>query len=107
MSVVRARVAMVALAAATAAALLPTQHAHAQDQATLSHARERFREGLALEAAGDWQRALATFKEVALVKSTPQVRFHIGQCEEKTGDYVQALGSYRLALAEAREAKAK
>jgi hypothetical protein len=88
-----------------AAAAEPT--ARAQDAAVLSQARGKFRQGVALEAAGDWQRALATFKEVALVKSTPRVRFHVAQCEEKTGDYVQALGSYRLALQEAREGNAK
>ena len=62
--------------------------------AEVSKARENFRRGLALEAAGDWTGALEVFKSVALVKSTPQVRFHIAQCEEKTGDYVGASGSY-------------
>lgn len=80
--------------------------AQAQDTPAIAKAREQFREGLSLEAAGDFARALKEFKEVALVKSTAQVRFHIAVCQEKTGDLVQALGSYRLALHEAHEAKA-
>ena len=72
----------------------------------LAEARERFKTGLSAEVAGSYTKALATFKEVALVKSTPHVRFHIGVCEEKLGDYVQALGSYRLALIEAQRERA-
>jgi hypothetical protein len=69
----------------------------------LARAREEYRRGLALEQAGDWEGALVIFKGVALVKSTPQVRFHIAQCEEKVGNWVEALGSYRLALSEAQQ----
>jgi hypothetical protein len=69
----------------------------------LARAREDFRKGLSLEVAGDHAGALALFKQVALIKSTPQVRFHIAVCEEKTGDLVQALGSYKLALIDAEE----
>jgi hypothetical protein len=75
--------------------------------AALAQAREQFRRGIALEAAGDWEGALRVFKGVALVKSTPQVRFHIAQAEERTGDIVAALGSYRLASYEATEGKIK
>ncbi len=82
------------------------QAAPAIDKAAIDKAREQFRQGLSLEAAGDFSRALKEFKEVAVVKSTPQVRFHIAVCQERTGDLVQALGSYRLALHEAHEAKA-
>jgi hypothetical protein len=84
-----------------------TARAEEPSRATLAKAREEFRRGLALEAAGDWSGALAAFKDVALVKSTPQVRFHIAQCEEKVGQWVQALGSYRLASYEAQQAKVK
>lgn len=79
----------------------------AADDVAVAKAREEYRRGLALEAANDWTGALAAFKSVALVKSTPQVRFHIAQCEEKTGDYVGASGSYQLALYEAQQAKVK
>jgi hypothetical protein len=71
----------------------------------LAKAREEFRRGIALEAAGDYENALAVFKGVALVKSTPQVRFHIATCEEKVGDWVGALGSFRMALFEAQQSK--
>lgn len=81
--------------------------AYAQDAAAIAKARETYREGIASEAAGKWEQALAQFKSVALVKSTAQVRYHIGFCQEKIGQYVDALGSYRLALHEAIEAKAK
>lgn len=84
--------------------LLPGS-ANAQTQKELAKAREMFREGLALEAGGNYARALEVFKAIAEVKSTPQVRMHIGECEEKTGDYVRALGSYRLALLDAEAAK--
>jgi hypothetical protein len=75
--------------------------------AVLDKAREQFRKALSLEVAGNYEAALSMFKEVALIKSTPQVRFHIATCEEKMGDWVQAIGSYRLALHEAQQANAK
>jgi hypothetical protein len=71
----------------------------------LARAREDFRRALSLEVAGDHASALALFKQIALIKSTPQIRFHIAVCEEKTGDLVQALGSYKLALIDAEETK--
>ena len=72
----------------------------------IAAAREQFRKGVSLEVAQDYAGALAVFKEVALVKSTPQVRFHIAVCEEKLGDLVSALGSYKLAQIEAQAAGA-
>lgn len=81
--------------------------AYAQDAGAIAKARETYREGIASEAAGKWEQALEQFKSVALVKSTAQVRYHIGFCQEKIGQYVDALGTYRLALHEAIEAKAK
>ena len=75
--------------------------------AVLAKAREQFRKALSLEVAGNHEAALALFKEVALVKSSPAVRFHIGTCEEKMGDWVQAVGSYRLALHEGQQQSAK
>jgi hypothetical protein len=98
-----------AAALLVALASTPVRSAFADDTspAALAQAREQFRRGIALEAAGDWEGALRVFKGVAQVKSTPQVRFHIAQAEEKTGDIVAALGSYRLAAYEATEAKIK
>lgn len=69
---------------------------------SLKRAREQFGQALALQTAGDWAGALALLKEVAAVKSTPQVRFNIALCEEKLGRLVAALGDYELAAADAR-----
>jgi hypothetical protein len=86
--------------------------AFAQDPAAdssaeaLKRAREQFGQALALQTAGDWAGALALLKDVAAVKSTPQVRFNIALCEEKLGKLVAALGDYELAAADARAEKA-
>lgn len=86
--------------------------AHAQDPApetsadALKRAREQFGQALALQTAGDWAGALALLKEVAAVKSTPQVRFNMALCEEKLGKLVAALGDYELAAADAHAEKA-
>lgn len=68
----------------------------------LKRAREQFGQALALQTAGDWAGALALLKEVAAVKSTPQVRFNMALCEERLGKLVAALGDYELAAADAR-----
>jgi hypothetical protein len=86
--------------------------ARAQDPAAdtsaeaLKRAREQFGQALALQTAGDWAGALALLKEVAAVKSTPQVRFNMALCEEKLGKLVAALGDYELAAADAHAEKA-
>jgi hypothetical protein len=72
----------------------------------LKHAREQFGQALALQTAGDWTGALTLLKEVAAVKSTPQVRFNMALCEERLGKLVAALGDYELAAADARAEKA-
>jgi tetratricopeptide (TPR) repeat protein len=71
----------------------------------IDKARSQFHRGLALETAGDWSGALGLFQEVAAVKLTPQVRFHIGLCEEHLGQLAAALGDYELAAHEAEEAR--
>ena len=75
--------------------------AFAQTQEELERARQQFRQGLSLEAAGDWASALAKFVEVGKVKLTPQVRFHSARCNEQLGRLNEALGEYRLAEYEA------
>jgi hypothetical protein len=72
----------------------------------LKKAREQFGQALALQTAGDWTGALTLLKEVAAVKSTPQVRFNMALCEEKLGKLVAGLGDYELAAADARAEKA-
>jgi hypothetical protein len=74
---------------------------------SLKRAREQFSQALALQTAGDWAGALALLKDVAAVKSTPQVRFNIALCEEKLGRLVAALGDYELAAADARAERAE
>jgi len=78
--------------------------AHAQDAAELQAARDKFQKALALQTGGDWAGALALLKEVAAVRSTPQVRFNIALCEENLGQLVAAVGDYELATADARAA---
>ncbi len=81
--------------------------AFAQTPAELAKARTLYKQGLSLEAAGDWGGALAKFEEVGRVKLTPQVRFHIARCKENLGRLTEALGDYRLAEYEAQQQDAK
>lgn len=74
-----------------------SRSAAAQSQDDLDRARNLFREGLSLEAAGNWAQALAKFHEVGKVKLTPQVRFHTARCNEQLGHLNTALGEYKLA----------
>jgi hypothetical protein len=90
------------LALALAAAPARAEDAAAkQSQDDLERARSLFRQGLSLEAAGNWAAALSKFQEVGKVKLTPQVRFHTGRCNEQLGRLNEALGEYRLAEYEA------
>lgn len=67
----------------------------------LAKARAQFQQATELEQAGNYTQALETFREVGQVKMTPQVRYHIGFCEEKLGKLLTALGGYELAMQEA------
>jgi hypothetical protein len=73
----------------------------AQTAEELSEARAAFQRGIELEQAKNWPGALKAFRQVGLVKMTPQVRYHIALCEEQLGKLVAALGGYELALADA------
>lgn len=73
----------------------------APSAAELSEARERFAEGRKLEEAGKFSEALTAFQQVARVKTTPQVRFHIALCLMHTGKLVDALENFRIAIQEA------
>lgn len=81
--------------------------ASAQSDAELVRARKLYAQGLTQEAAGDWAGALATFEDVARIKATPQVRFHLARCKEHLGRFNEALGGYRIAEYEAEQAGAK
>jgi hypothetical protein len=89
---------------ATLAAGAPAEAA--PNAGALAKARSQFQQALALETAGDWGGALGLFQEVAAVKITPQVRFHIGLCQENLGKLVAANGEYQLAAAAADDANA-
>lgn len=69
----------------------------------LKEARATFQAGLALEAAADFKAALGKFREVAEVRQTPQVMFHIARCLENLGRWTEALGTYRMAIDRARD----
>jgi tetratricopeptide (TPR) repeat protein len=100
----------VALLLASTLGAAPTRAAESPPEVSaesLKRAREQFSQALALQTAGDWAGALALLKEVAAVKSTPQVRFNIALCEEKLGRLVAALGDYELAAADARAERAE
>ena len=97
----RLRVVCLALLLGTGGTVNP---ARAQDGAELQAARDKFQKALALQTGGDWAGALALLKEVAAVRSTPQVRFNIALCEENLGQLVAAVGDYELAAADARSA---
>jgi len=82
--------------------LAPARHAHAQQASiTRDQARALFDEALALEAAGDYNRALEKLQQAASYKRTPHIRYNIALCYEKLNRLVQALGEYRIALADA------
>jgi len=67
----------------------------------LSKARAKFMRATELEQAGNYASALQALREVAQVRMTPNIRYHIALCEEKLGKLVAALGGYELALGEA------
>ncbi|HEX7670442.1 MAG TPA: hypothetical protein VF395_12690 [Polyangiaceae bacterium] len=93
-----------ALGLALSLSALPAQAGDAaakQSQDDLERARALFRQGLSLEAAGNWAAALSKFEDVGKVKLTPQVRFHTARCNEQLGRLNEALGEYRLAEYEA------
>ena len=79
---------------------------HAQSAAELERGRDLFWQALSLEVAGDWAGALSKLQQVAQVKITPQVRFHLARCKEQLGRLTEALGDYRLAEYEASKSNA-
>jgi hypothetical protein len=89
-----------------AALALASPSAAAQTSDDLTHARQVFNEAKQHEAKGEWAEALENLKQVATVKMTPQVRFHIALCEENLGRLVSAIKGYDLATEEAQLAGA-
>jgi len=73
--------------------------------AALASARTLFNEVRASEERGDWGDALIKIEAVAKVKITPQVRFHLGLCQEHTSHWVEALNNFERAASEGAEQK--
>jgi hypothetical protein len=71
--------------------------------AELASARDLFAEARRAEENGQWSEALSKLNAVANVKMTPQVRFHLGLCQEHMGQLVEALNSFERAKSEAAE----
>jgi hypothetical protein len=93
----RTKALLLSLGVCLAVGSLPNAALAAPTAAEVEKARATFRAGTALEAANDWGNALAKFREVAAVKSSAQVLFHIGRCLEHLGKWTEAVGQYRLA----------
>jgi hypothetical protein len=70
-------------------------------------ARERFAAAEKDEDAGLWSDALVKLRQVAAVRFTSGVRYHVALCEERTGQLVQALADYTEADRQARSEAAR
>jgi hypothetical protein len=97
-----ARLALVGGVACAVVGVTDTAAAQPSDK-ELREARATFQAGLALEAAGDFKNALVKFREVAAVRQTPNVTYHIAVCLEQLGRWTEALGTYRMTIDSARE----
>jgi hypothetical protein len=97
---------LVALALGAPAAAAPQGDAATGEpsEEDLATARERFKEGVALEAKGDWAAARALFEQVAKTRTSPQVLFHLALCDENIGKLIAARRGYERALEAAKEA---
>jgi len=69
----------------------------AQSASEIAAAKQWFTDGLALEEKSEFAKALELFRRAAAVKKTPQILFHVGLCEAKTGALVEAIVSFERA----------
>jgi hypothetical protein len=78
--------------------------ARAQDASDLARAREAFKQGLADEQAGKYDKAAGEFETARTLaqKETPQVLFHLGVCHARVGRLVAARGELLAAVERAR-----
>ena len=95
----------IAPSASVAAAPAPSTKASGPTQKELDAARKAFGDGIDLEAKEQWSQAREKFEEVAKVRMTPAVRFHIALCEEHEGKLIEALHDFELAEADAKTEK--
>lgn len=89
-----------ALGSALLGSLAPEARAEDKNDKAVLEARQKFLQAISLQTGGNWAAALALLREVAMVKSTPNVLFNIAVCEENIGQLVQALGDYQLAASQ-------
>jgi hypothetical protein len=69
----------------------PAHQARAQTASEIATARQWFAEGLAHEEKTEYAPALEFFRRAVQVKKTPQIVYHVGFCESRTGALVEAL----------------
>ena len=67
----------------------------------IDRARRLFQRGIEYEQKQSWDKALEMMQQVALVKLTPQVQYHMALCEENLGNLDTALNGYKSALSRA------
>jgi hypothetical protein len=79
------------LSALAFATSLLCSRAHAQSASEIAAAKQWFTEGVAFEEKGQFKEALERFQRARGVKATPQILFHVGLCEAKTGALVEGL----------------
>ena len=98
----------IVISCAVIAPAIPLREAHAQgkpggpSKADLDRARKSFGEGLDLEKVEKWADAQEKFEDVAKVRMTPEVRFHIALCEEHRGLLLEAVHDFETAESDAR-----
>lgn len=99
------------MSACLSAAVLSTTSftpvAHAQTASEIATAKQWFADGLAKEEKADFAGALELFRRAVQVKKTPQILYHVGFCESRTGALVEALVDLESATAVARSAGAE
>lgn len=63
----------------------------------LERARELFAAGKTSMEHGDWREAARRFREAAIIKDTPGLRYHIAYCEENAEQLLRARVEYEAA----------
>jgi hypothetical protein len=103
--VILVRVRLITQAAVFAVAATLTAAADGQEASDLQRAERDFRQALADEDAGAWEKALAEFVEAGALahKETPQFLYHRGLCHAKLGKLVLARAELVEAAARAQQ----
>ena len=104
----RARCLAVALTALLLASvpLLSAQPAHAQDDAAIQMARERFQEGVKYYDAKQYDKARAAFLQAYALKKHPAVLLNLAQSELRSGHEAEAAKHFAQYMRENKEASA-